>query len=141
MKKIIPFVTCEVPFFQYVCKLVFAVDILESWDPYQFCETTSQEQLGGFLVHVSYRLNHGFVVLKKCAASDRIEKTSRSTKHNQHYSYQDYRAGLEPWFGFGCACLMWCYATSFLVLDLWCCWIGFGKKCNTSITKSQRSAC
>ena len=64
---------------------------------------------------------------KKCAASQRIEKTSRSTKRDQHYSVQDCSAGLEPWFGVWCACLMWCYATSFLVLDRWCCWIGSEK--------------
>ena len=84
MKKIIPFVTCEITFVQHVCKWVFGVDILESWDPHQFCQKTSQEQLGGFLIDVSlwgffplYHLDHGFVVLKKCAASDRFEKTSR----------------------------------------------------------------
>ena len=31
---------------------------------------------------------------------------------------QDCRDELESWFGFGCACFMWCYATSLLVLDL-----------------------
>ena len=46
-------------------------------------------------------------------------KTSCSTKHNQHYSTQDCRVWLDVQFGFGCACLMWCHATSFLVLDLW----------------------
>ena len=64
---------------------------------------------------------------KKCGASHRIEKTSRSTKHHQHYSIQDCRDELETWFGFGCACLMWCYATSLLVLDLWYSSIGWRK--------------
>ena len=56
---------------------------------------------------------------KNCRASHRIEKTLRSMKHNEHYSIQDFCDELESWFGFGCACLMWCYATSLLVLDLW----------------------
>ena len=49
------------------------------------------------------------------------------TERNQHRSDQNCRAGLEPWFGIGCVCLMWCYATSFLVLDLRCCWVGLVK--------------
>ena len=49
------------------------------------------------------------------------------TKHNQHYSTQDCCAWLNLWFGFGCACLMWCHATSFLVLDLWFSPVGLEK--------------
>ena len=62
----------------------------------------------------------------KCRASHQIKKTSRSTKRNQHHSIQDCCAWLELRFGFGCACLMWCYATSFLVLDslVFCDWCG-----------------
>ena len=62
--------------------------------------------------------NHGFVILKN------VQHRAKSGKLRVR---QDIRAGLEPWFVFGCACLMWCYATSFVVLDLWCCWIGLGK--------------
>ena len=37
---------------------------------------------------------------EKCRASHRIEKTSRSTKHDKHYSILDRRDELEPlvWF-------------------------------------------
>ena len=63
----------------------------------------------------------------KCRASHQIKKTSRSTKRNQHHSIQDCCAWLELRFGFGCACLMWCYATSLLVLDLWFSVIGVVK--------------
>ena len=47
---------------------------------------------------------------------------------DQHYSDQNCRAGLEPWFCSGCACLMLCYTTSFFVFDLW--W--FGEEWNPS---------
>ena len=30
MKKIVPFVTCEITFGQYVCELMFGVDVLNS---------------------------------------------------------------------------------------------------------------
>ena len=66
---------------------------------------------------------------QRCRAPHQIEKNSRSTKHNQC------RAGLER-FCVGCACLMWYHATSFPVLDLWCCSVG---DWNTSIPKSPRS--
>ena len=29
MKKIVPLITCDIPFCQYVCKLVFGADILD----------------------------------------------------------------------------------------------------------------
>ena len=64
-----------------------------------------------------HHLYHGSLS-SKCRASHQIKKTSRSTRHNQHYSIQDCCAWVELWFGFGCACLMWCHATSFLGLDL-----------------------
>ena len=76
---------------------------------------------------------------KKKEASHRIDKASRSTKHHQHYSTQDWCAWLDPQFVFGYACLMWCHATSFLVLDLWVFFHWVGEEWKTSITKSQRS--
>ena len=35
MMKIVPLITCEIPFSQYVCKLMFGVDIfdLDFWVP------------------------------------------------------------------------------------------------------------
>ena len=64
---------------------------------------------------------------KLCGASHQIEKTSRSTKHDQHYTIQECRAWLESWFVSGCACLMGCYATSFPVLYLWISSVGLAK--------------
>ena len=54
-KKIVPFVTCEVSLCQYVCDLVFGVNVsdlnigVQRW----FYQTTNQEKLCGFLTHVS----------------------------------------------------------------------------------------
>ena len=136
MKKIVPLITCDIPFCQYVCELVFGVDVLDLNLRIQINSVklpVKSNSVGSG--HVSHfwtsafddHFNQCFVVLKKCTASHRIEKTSRSTKHSQHCSDQDCRAGLEPWFGFGCASLMWYHATSFLVLDLWFCLIGSEK--------------
>ena len=74
-----------------------------------------------------YHLNHGFIVLKNAQHRAPNTSTVRSTKHNQHYSIQDCCAWLELRFGFGCAGLMWCYATSLLVLNLWFSLISLGK--------------
>ena len=54
-EKIIPFITCEIPFGQKVCELVFGVDIFDFDLGVQSraTRTTSQEQLCGFSIHVS----------------------------------------------------------------------------------------
>ena len=51
----IPFITCEISLGQYVSELVFGVDVLDLdfWGPSWFNEITNQEQLCGFLKHVS----------------------------------------------------------------------------------------
>ena len=50
---------------------------------------------------------------KKSRGSHRIEKTPRLTKQNQHYTIQEFSAGVESWFGSGCACLMGVLRNSF----------------------------
>ena len=80
--------------------------------------------------------DHCFVVLKKCRASRRIEKTSRSTNHNQHYTVQECRAGLKSWFG---SCLMECCATNFPVLYLWISLVGLGKNGTLQHPNPQKS--
>ena len=131
MKKIVPLVACEVCFCQYVCESTYLISIFGSrlilsnnksratlWVP-DTCLIVGLLPLMTILITAS--------LSTKCRASHRIEKTSRSTKHNQQYSIQDCRDELEPWFGFGCACLMWCHATSLFVLDLWFSLIDLGK--------------
>ena len=55
MKKIVPFVTCEITFGQNVCELMFVVNVpdLNLRGPDKFCQTTNPKQLGGSLIHVS----------------------------------------------------------------------------------------
>ena len=55
MKKIVPLITCEITFGQYVCQLMFGVDVPNlnlgfQINPHQ---TTNPEQPCGFLTHVS----------------------------------------------------------------------------------------
>ena len=130
MKKIVPLITCEIPFCQHVGKLVFCVNVFDLNLGVQIDSVKQQIKsnsvgsgymshcwTSAFDDHFESRLRYP----QKYTASRQIGKTSRSTGHSQHRSDQNCRAGLELWFCFGCACLMWCYATSFLVLDLWCC--------------------
>ena len=127
-EKMVPLITCEVPFSQDVCELFFGVDVLDLNIRIQL-NSVKQPVLSnsvgsGYVSHCwtsvfDDHFNHCFAVLKKCRVSHRIEKTLRLVKHNQHYSIQDCRNELESWFGFGSACLMWCYATSLPALDLW----------------------
>ena len=54
-QKMIPFITCEIHPCQYVCEVVFGVNVFDldfgglNW----FYRTTNQEQLCGFWKHVS----------------------------------------------------------------------------------------
>ena len=67
MKKIVPLISCELPFCQYVCKLVFGVDIL------LVSQINSVKQAtfvgSGYMSHCwtsafDDHFNHGFVILK-----------------------------------------------------------------------------
>ena len=77
MKKTVPLITCEFTFGQYVCEMMFGVDVsdFKFWDPIQFGQTTSQEQLGGFLIRWTSSDNHldnRFVVLKNIQRSTKF---------------------------------------------------------------------
>ena len=117
------------PLVKNVCEIMFGVDILAldlGVEIKSVKQPIKSNSVGpGYMSHCGTsayenHFNHGFVILKD-VLSHQIEKTSRSTGRRQHRSDHKSRAGLEPWFGFGCACLMWCYATGFSVLGLWCC--------------------
>ena len=125
LKNVAPLISCEVVFCQCVCELMFGVDILDlnlGIHINSVKQPIKSNSVGsGYMSHCwtsvfDDHFNHCFVVLKKFSVSHQIEKHSRSTGRGQHYSDQDYCAGLESWFGFGCACLMWCHVTSFLLL-------------------------
>ena len=47
MKKIVPLITCEIPFSQHVCELVFGGNVtdLNFLGPNESCQTTNPEQL------------------------------------------------------------------------------------------------
>ena len=55
MKKIVPLITCEIPFSQHVCELGFGVNVtdLNCLGPDKSCQTTNPEQLCGFVKHAS----------------------------------------------------------------------------------------
>ena len=67
--------------------------------------------------------NHCFVILKNIQHRTKSRRL-RVRRNMINITQIKLSCWVGPWFGFGCACLMWCYATSFLVFDLWCCWIG-----------------
>ena len=54
-QQMVPFITCEIPFCQDVCELVFGVDVfdLDFLGPDSFDRTTNQEQLCRFWRRVS----------------------------------------------------------------------------------------
>ena len=73
MKKIVPLITCKIPFSQHVCELVFGVDILDLNLGIQINSCKSQEQLTLWvldtylivgLLPFDDHFNHCFVVLK-----------------------------------------------------------------------------
>ena len=91
MKKIVPFVTCEVTFGQTCLRidvwceapnLNLGVQINSVKQPIQ--SNMSHCRTSAFYYHP----NHGFSP-QKCRTSHQIRKTSRSTKHDQHYSIQE----------------------------------------------------
>ena len=73
IKKIVPLIACEIPFCQYVCKLVFGVDILDLNLEVQINSVKqpikSHSVGSGYMSHCwtsafDDHFNHGFVILK-----------------------------------------------------------------------------
>ena len=58
----------------------------------------------------------------------------RIRRHCQRESNENWRAWLELWFDFWCACSTWCDPVH---MNPWCYWIGFG---NNGTLQSQRSS-
>ena len=106
IEKIVPLITCEIPFCQYVCKLVFGVDMLDLNFGVQVDsvkQPVKSNSVGsGYVSHCwTSAYDDASLSSQKRRTSHRIEKTSRSMKHGRHCSIQDCRAELESWFGFG----------------------------------------
>ena len=73
MKNIVPLITCEIPFCQFFCQLVFGVDILDLNLAVQINsvkQPVKSNRVGsGYMSHCwtsafDDHLNHGFVILK-----------------------------------------------------------------------------
>ena len=129
IKKIVPLIACEIPF-SNMCELVFGVHILDLNFGVQINSVTqpikSNSVVSGFMSHCwtsafDDHFNQGFVILKDVQHRTKSRKLCVRRHTVKHCLDHHCRAGVEPWFCFGCACLMWCYATRFPVLDLWCC--------------------
>ena len=74
MKKIVPIITCEIPFCQYVCKLVFGVDVFDLDFRVQMILSNNQSRATLWvletclivgLLPLMIIFNHGFVIFKK----------------------------------------------------------------------------
>ena len=111
MKKIVPLITCEILFCQYICKLVFGVDILDLNLGVQI--NSVKQPIKSHSVgsrHMSHRrssafddqFHHDFVILKD------VQHRTKSRKHRFRRDVvniaqvKNCRAGLDPWFGFEC---------------------------------------
>ena len=108
-----------------VCELVFGVNVfdLDFGVPINSVKQPVQNNSvgSGYMSHCGnsafyYHLNHGFIVPKNVV--NRTKSRRLHDKRNVINITQQDCGWLDLHFGFGCAGLMWCHATS-LVLDLW----------------------
>ena len=85
MKKIVPFVTCEIDFGQNVCELMFGVDVPELTfkiqvnpikQPIQSNSVSSWHVSHCGTLAFDYHLNHGFIILKDIQYSIGTRKCS-----------------------------------------------------------------
>ena len=83
MKKTVPFVTCEIPFCQYVCELMFGVDVPELnlrsqvnpvKHPIKSNSVGSSHMSHCWTPAFDYHLHHGFIVLKDVQHCTRSKK-------------------------------------------------------------------
>ena len=120
----------KLPFGQYVCKLMFGVDILDlnfgvHIDSVK--QTIKNNSVGsGYVSHFGTsafddHFNHGFLINKNVHHRAKSRKLHVRRHTANIIKIKIVVLGWNLGVVFGCACLMWCYATSFLVLDLWCC--------------------
>ena len=92
MKKIIPFVTCEITFGQYVCELMFGIKVSNlnfriKVNPVK--QPIQSNSVGSW--HMShcgtsafdYHLNHGFIILKDIQHSVGTRNVFRSMECDQ----------------------------------------------------------
>ena len=114
MKKIVPVIACEITLGQYVCKLVFGVNVLDSnfavqinsvKQPIKSNPVGSGCMFDCWTSALNDHFNHGFVILKDVQHRTKSRKL-RVRRHTINIvQIKIVVMGLEPWFSFGCACL------------------------------------
>ena len=127
IKNIVPLIACEIPFGQHVCKLVFGVDILDL----NFCgpDYSVKQPIKSSSVGSAYMYHCWTSAFDDHLIAASFSSNMYSTAPNRRNFAFDgtinivqIKIAVLNWnLVFGCACLMWCYATNFPVLDLWCC--------------------
>ena len=126
-QQMIPFITCEIPFGQDVCELVFGVNVFDLDFGVQINsieQPIKSNSVGSGYVFHCWTLafdddsNHCIVVLKN--KQYRAESRRLRVRRNiiNITQIKIVMLGWNRGLVFGCACLMWYYAKSFLVLDL-----------------------
>ena len=97
-------ITCEIALCQYVCELVFGVNIfdLDFWVQVDSVKQQFKRDSvdSGHVSHcrasvLDHHLDHRFIILENCKARRKNEKSSRSRKHNRHWITQDHCGEFE----------------------------------------------
>ena len=131
MKKFVTIIACDIASCQCVFMLVsgvnipnlnFGVQIHSVKQPFKFNSVGSGNMSHCWTSDFDDHFNHGFVILKDAQHRTKLRKlrVRRDT-----VSIAQTKIVVLIW-NVGCVlvCLLdVCYATSFLVLDLWCCWV------------------
>ena len=128
IKKIVPLMACEIPFCQYVCKLVFGVYILDVnflGSRLSLSNNQSRATLWVQDTCLIVGLRPLRIILITASLSSKMYIIAPNRENFAFDGTQStlFRSKLSCWVGtlvgFGCACLMWYHATGFPVLDLW----------------------
>ena len=128
-EKIIPLNTWEIALCQYVCELVFGVDVfdLDLWvqiDPVK--QPIERDFVGSANMSHCWapafddHLDHRFIVFEN-VKHHLVEKISRLRKHDRHWTTRSPCPVTEFLFVYWCVCLTPCYAAGFPALALRVC--------------------
>ena len=146
MKKIVPLITCEVPFCQHACELVFGVDVLDLNLRFQINTVEQPVKSNSLVLDTCHcwtsafddHFNHCFVVLKN--VEHRTEWRRLHVWRNIINITQSKIVVMNWNLGLVLGVLVWCGVTrrvsSYLIFGIFD-W--FGDEWNTSITMSQIS--
>ena len=119
MDKIVPLIACEIPFCQYVCKLVFGVDILDlNFEVQIVKQPYKSNSVGSGYMSPCWTLafNHGFVIIKDVRQSTKSRKL-RVRRHT--VNIVQIKIVVLGWnLGFVLGVLVWCGITRQVSLNL-----------------------